>query len=296
MDSVRFNVGAQPGSVDHPITDPPDFSIFERRLSAMEFSIKRLERIFNTVFSQSLMEEEQDDTSSLTSNSVTTENNTPCLETSNHEIPEETENTLPPTEPATMESKTIIIQPSNVAKPRYDGRCEYFTAAEFLNRFDHYVMTAKQARNDEERIEAVYDCLLGEPKLWFRAFRYRFDKWDTFQRLFLMRFWGYQDQRKFMAKLLHGKYEQRGKRRRMAAYFTRLLINAQYLQLPPTEDKLIRTIAEHFPPNVQEVLAYNNDIGSFYNSLVTMDQMDIESSGITSQNDRSGGGSCNVTN
>ena len=177
----------------------------------------------------------------------------------------------------------------NVTKPRFDGRCEYFTAAEFLDRFDQYLIFENRELKDDERIGVMYECLQGEPKLWFRAFKYRFSSWRVFKQLFLMRFWGCAGQRNFMSKMVNGTYVQKGRKSRMSAYFIRFLNNAQYLELPPTEDKVIRLMMNHFPADVQDLLQHNRDITSVYNTLVMVDQA-ANVSLSSSQNDRSGGG------
>lgn len=286
-------MGAQPGSTIelYPNTD---LSILERRLTNLESAISKLERIFFKIFNKDLTDESDVPETTAT---VVDESSISCTKPPVPEKLEEMRNVMVPSATAvsnTIERKTIVIKPSTIRKPRYDGRCEYYTAAEFLDCFDHYVRAENLLQTDKDRIEAVNECLQGEPKLWCRAFRYRFDSWKTFERLFLARFWGCQQQRKFMDKLLHGKYVQQGKRCRMAAYFTRLLINAQHLQLPPAEDRLVRMIMGHFPSNVQELLMYSSDIGSAYNILVIMDQKNNKYSEL-SHNDRSGGGSCNAT-
>lgn len=187
------------------------------------------------------------------------------------------------------EVRAITIQPNNVNNPRYDGRCVFFTAAEFLDKFEQYLQIEKRDLRDKERIGIIYECLQGEPKLWFRAFQYRFNSWKTFKRLFLNRFWGCLEQRTFMAKMMHGSYVQKGRKSRMSAYFIRFLINAQYLELPPTEDKVIRMMTKHFPSHVQDQLEYNQDIAAVYNTLVMMDLTENESPS-SSQHDRSGEG------
>lgn len=274
-----------------------DFSSLEHRLVQLEASIRRIERVFGMIFNSNLVDEKEDHKTTQAAATLDQTND----ETSRHLAAnivintERTDNILPTVQPVVVDRKPITIRsPCDVSKPRYDGRCEYFTAAEFLDQFDQYVCSKNQEMEGGDRIAAVYECLQGAPKLWFRAFKYRFDSWETFKRLFLMRFWGCFEQRDFMNKLMNGKYTQRGKQPCMAAYFTRFVINAQYLELPPTEDKLIRLMAGHFPTDVQELLEYNQDIATAYNTLVMMDQTDKVSSP-SSHNDRSGGGSCNRT-
>ena len=198
-------------------------------------------------------------------------------------------NTVSITPSVVTKSPAIFIRTDKVTKPHYDGRCEHFTAAEFQNRFDQYVMIEQRELKDNGRIDLVYECLRGEPKLWFRAFQYQFDSWATFKQSFLKRFWGCPEQRSFMTTMVNGSYVRKGKKSCMSAYFLHFLVNAQYMELPPTEEKLIHLMMHHFPSHVRELLKYSRDMTAVYNTLVMMDRTENTAS-TPSLNDRAGGG------
>lgn len=165
----------------------------------------------------------------------------------------------------------ITIMTNNIQKPWFTSNSDFFTTAEFLERFEKYSHVQNAGATDSWMISMVYDCLSGSPKIWYRMYSYKFVSWDLFKMLFLKQFWGNRRQREFKNLLHSGTYEQKGKTSKMSTYFARMLSKARYMTLPPTECEILSLLTEHFPKPIREDLRHANSIETFYDFLIEED-------------------------
>lgn len=169
---------------------------------------------------------------------------------------------------------------SSIKRPIYNGKCDQFTAAEFLERFEAYIHMKSESPSNACLLGSVFDCLSGEPKVWYRAFSYKFTDWGTFKILFLKRFWGNTAQRAFMEHLQRGSYEKKGGSSKMSSYFARIVNKSRYLAVPPTEEKLLFLVKFHFPRKLQNVLSTLTELEQVYNYLAEEDLVQNSSSNV----------------
>lgn len=159
-----------------------------------------------------------------------------------------------------------------VAKPSYSGRSTFFTAAEFIRRYNVYIELVFGIVSDHFKLVFVPQCLSGPAKLWYRALSYQFSDWKTFTDMFLRHFWSQHEQHSFRHQISFGCYQPKSKKSRMSEYFLLFVNKTQRMYSPPMEAEFVKCLSAHFPPNVAKRLTGIRNILEAYEVLLDEDR------------------------
>nr|CAI5868790.1 unnamed protein product [Callosobruchus analis] len=123
---------------------------------------------------------------------------------------------------------------------------------------------------EQRKIGLALTCLRGSAADWASIKEASFTSYSIFREMFINRFWGVDRQRDLFLHLSYGKFES-GSR---AEYFLNLVNQASFLSEPIPEQKLIKMLAKHFPPDIQRgmMILGLNDFDSVDDYLHNIDE------------------------
>lgn len=173
----------------------------------------------------------------------------------------------------TKPAKSISLSTAMIEKPTYSGRSLFFTAAEFVQRYDTFLEMSFGVVGDDFRLKYVCQCLIGPARLWYRALQHNFVDWTGFVRMFLRRFWSQNEQYSFEQQISFGSYETRSRTSRMSDYFLLFVNKARNLDKPPTEADFIKRLSSHFPVFISSRMVHRRSILEAYEFLVEEDRI-----------------------
>jgi hypothetical protein len=166
---------------------------------------------------------------------------------------------------------TVQSSFQHVSKPMFCGKSSDAHPMDFLHELDDYIQ--QMGGTENQKLNRVLTCLQGEPRVFARAFKYKYSTFADFKKLFRNRYWALEKQREVCEKLQKCSYKSSRGSSHMAEYFLRWLAKSNYLDVSPSKQSFLRQIAYHFPPHVQQSLRRFGD-GTLEAALIILEEED----------------------
>jgi hypothetical protein len=101
----------------------------------------------------------------------------------------------------------FTVQPSfqHVSKPMFCGKSSDAHPMDFLHELDDYIQ--QMGGTESQKLNRVLTCLQGEPRVFARAFKYKYSTFADFKKLFRNRYWALKKQREVCEKLQKCSYK-----------------------------------------------------------------------------------------
>lgn len=149
------------------------------------------------------------------------------------------------------------------------------TPKEFIRELRHYFIESHIPSDRQLRVTEKY--LSGQPKMWYKAFRYSFQTFDEFVERFLNKYWGSEVQNKIRSSLYSRRYASTMPTK-YAHYFACQLSRMQSLDNLLSQRELIDALIQQYPPSTQEILIASdiNDLAHFEEVLRKLDYANQE--------------------
>lgn len=162
--------------------------------------------------------------------------------------------------------------------PKFTGRAH--NPREFLIKLRKYYDKSLMRQNPqtdikEHLIDVIEMSLEGSASRWFSLIKDDIKTWETFEDIFLARFWNPQVQRGIKQRLENERYRPGGKLNR-SEYFIERVITLKSMTPSLTDEEIVTLLSEHFSELIQDarVVQNANTIAAFESLLQREDIKD----------------------